>query len=585
MPFSAVNAEHEYEGVGAEIVLNAERYFSVKSFLLEGNSWDEKYNAVVEGDIDFLPMVSISKERLGQVIFTHPVTSFPLAVFSRVNSPKYNGLSSMKGVKLGVVEKSVLADRLKVDYPDIKLIYLKNTLDMISALNDGDVEAIVDNPSIIRANAKLLNHHQIKLNTSTEYMYEMAFAVNKRLPELALLFNVVISEFSEREKVLLVEKWINFKVVKEMDWSGVVWVFVVFLVFFLLVLLVFLWQGKSLVLKKTRIIIDRLNRAQKISKTGSWDINSCGEYSNLSLQAASILGVSSSATLSFSDYLSFIKSEYQDNYIKAWERAKKSGLIAVEYKVAVGGEDRWIFESGELSFDAKSSVVGGSGTIRDITEQKKYISEIGKMNRKMVSIQEGERKKVARELHDDICQNIAGQSIILHDIINGIDDERGKVELLKLGRNLNSLSKDIHGLSRRLHPSILNDLGLVDAIKSELALYKDKVEIVSMFNVGNIDAGSNVNLCVFRVVQESLRNASKYSGATSMFVSLVYENNRLALEVEDNGVGFDVAKHRKKPGLGLIAMQERVFGVGGEFSISSEEGVGTSISAEIPVRA
>ena len=148
------------------------------------------------------------------------------------------------------------------------------------------------------------------------------------------------------------------------------------------------------------------------------------------------------------------------------------------------------------------------------------------------------------------------------------------------------LSEDVHALSYRLHPALLEDLGLVEALKSE----GERVARTSPIRV-ETDARDiperlpqDVALCLFRVAQESLRNVARHAGASETEVSLRRLDGGLQLAVRDNGAGFDRAQRRTRISLGHASMRHRVFALGGRLDIESNPGHGTTIRAWVPLR-
>jgi signal transduction histidine kinase len=148
------------------------------------------------------------------------------------------------------------------------------------------------------------------------------------------------------------------------------------------------------------------------------------------------------------------------------------------------------------------------------------------------------------------------------------------------------LSEDVHALSYRLHPSILEDLGLAAALKAEAARFTRQGASPIEVKVQDVPASipMDVALCVFRVAQEALRNASRHACARSILVSLRSLDNGLHLAVQDDGSGFDPSLKRDQPSLGLASMRERVHLVGGELEIDSTPGHGTTVLAWVPLK-
>jgi signal transduction histidine kinase len=150
-------------------------------------------------------------------------------------------------------------------------------------------------------------------------------------------------------------------------------------------------------------------------------------------------------------------------------------------------------------------------------------------------------------------------------------------------KELMRLSGDVHLLSRRLHPSALDDLGLPEAMRSECARFSRQQGIAVSFEAEDVpgNLSGDVKLCLYRVLQEGLRNVAKHSGATEARVRLAGDDGALRFELKDNGGGFSSDSEGKQHGLGLISMRERVHLAGGEFLLESNPGEGTVLRVTI----
>ena len=203
----------------------------------------------------------------------------------------------------------------------------------------------------------------------------------------------------------------------------------------------------------------------------------------------------------------------------------------------------------------------------------------------LLTAQEAERKRLARELHDDLSQRLAGLAMEAEMLGLQMPPQGAvAVELKDMKDKLVKLSMDVHSLSRQLHPSILDDLGLADAIASECARYRRQNSMAVDFRTENItkEIPPDVAVCLYRIVQEGLRNISKHARATEVTISLVAENDSILLTIMDNGRGFDPGQ-KSQAGLGLDSMAERVHLIGGDFWVKSEPGQGTAIEVLAPL--
>jgi signal transduction histidine kinase len=207
------------------------------------------------------------------------------------------------------------------------------------------------------------------------------------------------------------------------------------------------------------------------------------------------------------------------------------------------------------------------------------------LGRRLISAQENERRVLARELHDDLSQRLARLAIDTSYVTaNPGSEEAGEV-LRNMRPELVRISKDVHDMSYRLHPSLINDLGLVAALQTEcerMRRYTDSV-IVEHIDEVRVKIPDDLALCIYRITQEALNNAVKYADAKTIEIMLKRENNMLILTVRDNGSGFDPRGIHEKPGLGLSSMRERAELAGGSFEMRSQPGKGTSLSAIVPL--
>lgn len=234
---------------------------------------------------------------------------------------------------------------------------------------------------------------------------------------------------------------------------------------------------------------------------------------------------------------------------------------------------------------------------QDITERKhaeearreallKSQQQLQDLTTRLIEAQETQSKHLARELHDVLSQKLAAIGIQLSNLSQEPGD-RGDATLRLLTDEVSVLATDIHRLSRQLHPAIVDDLGLPAAIKSECLLFSEKYNIPAAFKEFDVPVAipPEVALCLYRVVQESLRNVGKHARASSVEVILRGSPNDLWLIVQDRGDGFNFDDMKGKPRLGLVSMEERVRIVGGAFSITSQPGKGTRVQARVPLRA
>ncbi|PLS05758.1 PAS domain-containing sensor histidine kinase [Neobacillus cucumis] len=214
----------------------------------------------------------------------------------------------------------------------------------------------------------------------------------------------------------------------------------------------------------------------------------------------------------------------------------------------------------------------------EITERKRVEEELQKMMSSIIDVQEEERKRLSRNLHDGIGQNLYSHLITINRLMSELDHPL----LLQMQEEAAQLIEEIREISWELRPSVLDDLGLVPAIRSFLSRYSDHYNIDVFFDcVLNQRLSISIELTIYRIIQEALTNIRKYAEVSEASVTIREMDDLVRVMVEDKGVGFDVEKQTL--GVGLFSMDERARSVGGEFSIIALPGKGTKVILEIPI--
>jgi PAS domain S-box-containing protein len=205
--------------------------------------------------------------------------------------------------------------------------------------------------------------------------------------------------------------------------------------------------------------------------------------------------------------------------------------------------------------------------------------------RRLVSAQEEEHRRIARELHDDLTQRLAALAIDAGSL-ERVSDNPAQVaaRAQRMHEQLVSLSESVHSLSRQLHPSIVDDLGLVDALRSECLSLEQRDGIKVRYTAADVppDLPRGVALCLYRVAQEALRNVARHAGSPLASVRVAGDERELVLTVRDRGVGFDMSV-RRKSGLGLESMRERARLIRARLTVRSRPGAGTQITVRVPL--
>ncbi len=258
-----------------------------------------------------------------------------------------------------------------------------------------------------------------------------------------------------------------------------------------------------------------------------------------------------------------------------------------EYSCKGTNGTRWF-----LVHAARLAMPGSAGfrvlvTREDITRRRQAEEALRSLGGRLIKAQEDERSRIARELHDDLSQQLALLGIELDQLRQRILPSQPYLAdpIERLWNRSQEISTSIHRLSYQLHPAKLDQLGLAAAIKSlcrELAEHGE-VDILFQHDSFPEEVSKEVSLCLFRIAQEALRNMKKHSQARTASVLLRKTPQCLHLRVSDDGCGFDLDSPRSTRGLGFISMRERLRLVGGEISIRSRAGQGTQVDVWIPL--
>ena len=223
---------------------------------------------------------------------------------------------------------------------------------------------------------------------------------------------------------------------------------------------------------------------------------------------------------------------------------------------------------------------------RERIERQRAEKAARNFSEQLISAQEDERSRLARELHDDVTQRLAVLAIEAGRAQVRGHSQGTETTMRKIGEGLVKLSEDVHALSYRLHPSILDDLGLIEALKAECERFTklESIPVDLKIEENLVAPTKQIALCLFRIVQEALQNVGRHANASQVEVSLQRMDNGFRITVRDDGVGFDPKLRRDRPSLGVASMQQRIYLVGGELDVESAPGHGTIVLAWVPAR-
>lgn len=213
--------------------------------------------------------------------------------------------------------------------------------------------------------------------------------------------------------------------------------------------------------------------------------------------------------------------------------------------------------------------------------------ELVHLSSKLITAQDEERARLARELHDDLSQRLALFSIEIDQIREDVRDDAAGKALQDLSAKAEAAAADVHGMAHGLHPSKLDHLGLLPAVKEfcrEVEL-RNALDVTITNDNWPAHLDKNVTLCLYRIVQESVQNVVRHSQAERALLEFMGRDNALRLNITDNGRGFDTSAVAEGFGLGLAGMRERLRGVRGRIKVHSKPGAGTRIEVIVPAVA
>lgn len=278
--------------------------------------------------------------------------------------------------------------------------------------------------------------------------------------------------------------------------------------------------------------------------------------------------------------------------------------FSVEYRLRrADGAWRWLLDSGVPKFSPEGVFEGYIGSCTDITEQKEGEEriresraeleashrEVKQLAGRLIEAQDGERARIARDLHDDVSQQLAGLSIALSNMKRRVDElhlgDELQADLRALHQRATMLAQNVRNLSHDLHPTVLRHGGLVATLTSHCAeLQRVHGTLLTCSAEGDFDSlPPEIALCLYRIAQEALRNVIAHSGADRAAVRLARAGALAEITITDDGRGFDVESSLERgKGLGLVSIIERVRLARGVVDVAAKSGKGTRVCVQIP---
>jgi two-component system sensor histidine kinase UhpB len=339
----------------------------------------------------------------------------------------------------------------------------------------------------------------------------------------------------------------------------------------------------------------QLSLASQVAGIGTWDWNIAANETVYSPEWGPLYGLPSGAALRPEEWRAAIHPDDRKRVQNELKLALDGGKPYItEFRVVwPDGTVHWLIGKGEILRDPAGRSVRMLGANMDITERRSREEELRASEAQLQALtaslftaQEDERKRLARELHDDFNQRmamLANDVVTLEKELPPDSARRLRAQLKSLRAKVDTLSDDLRGVAYRLQPPALEHFGLVAALETLCSEFSKNYRIKLKFLHRRIvpTLRGEVALSLYRVVQESLNNVAKHSAATEVIVSLERTKHRIRLSISDNGQGYESALQAS--GLGLVSIRERIRVVGGAVRIDPGLGSGTRVEVEVPL--
>ncbi len=264
-----------------------------------------------------------------------------------------------------------------------------------------------------------------------------------------------------------------------------------------------------------------------------------------------------------------------------WEHKKKNGKIVkmnlITHDIIYEGKHAKLVLANDVTdkIEAEEKLKNSYGELRELATH-------------LQTVRETERAHMAREIHDELGQQLTGLKMDIAWIGKKLKNESDEVkfrmnETLQL---IDTTVKTVRRIATQLRPSILDDLGIVAALEWQSEEFQKRSGIICTFNcnVANISTTTDVATGFFRIFQESLTNVVRHSKATKVETQLLYKDNLMILNISDNGIGYEASAIENKKTLGLLGMKERTLMMGGTYEVSSKPAQGTKVIIIVPVQ-
>jgi PAS domain S-box-containing protein len=343
-----------------------------------------------------------------------------------------------------------------------------------------------------------------------------------------------------------------------------------------------------------------LAEAQRVAKVGNWTHDITTGIVRWSEELYRIFDVDKATSeVAYETFVSRVHPDDRPKVLQTNTDARSDGKpFEIEYRIRThSGQLKHIRETGYASKDSSDSVSALFGIAQDITERKQAenafrdsSAQLRALSRRLVELQESERRDLSRELHDRVGQNLTALKINI-DMLQPALASQGNEEVLARVADsaalLESTMDTIENVMSELRPPMLDDHGLAAALDWHARKFSRRTGIAVVVHAGEpaVQPTPQVQIALFRIAQEALNNIAKHAGARRAEIALDQENGDCVMSVRDDGIGFDVgenASDEPKTGIGMVTMRERSQAVGGSFDVQALPERGTRLTVRVP---
>ncbi len=344
---------------------------------------------------------------------------------------------------------------------------------------------------------------------------------------------------------------------------------------------------------------ENLNMAQAIAKTGSWEFSLVTQELKWSKELYRMYGLEGVVPEKlYEEYLKKFHPEDLPGLNETIQKAieNKKGYTYQHRIIGKDGSIKHVLGIGEIVQNDTGEIIGLKGTGQDITEmiraeeklQNSY-KQIKQLVTHLQDIREQERTSMAREIHDELGQQLTGMKMYISWLNKKVASQEVDIRE-KFGATMQLIEdtiKSVRKISMDLRPSMLDDLGLMAALEWQSNEFEKRSGIDTEFinQTDNKEIPARLKTGLFRIYQESLTNVARHADAKKIVSSLKFENNKLILTITDDGKGFAFKNIESKKTLGLFGMKERALEMGGHYEIKSGPGTGTTVSVTVPLNS